>query len=325
MPLYSQICAWPVVFVLAGLATGGSRVQASGEAQMAPTATRPFQVVGYLPSYSLDRVSPDTHERLTDIIMFSAELTASGDFCDESTEALPISYFQQAKLGHGLRTYICFGGWGRSRGFPMMTGNAAKRESFIARLLAWCLANEFDGVDYDWEFPANADEHAAYARLLAETAASFRSRGLRVTVALGHTQTLDQAAYDAVDAIHLMTYDMGSRHATEKAAAAAALRLIRSGAAKEKIVLGVPFYGRRIDDRDVAMAYRDILEQFGPEPGTDEAGGFYFNNIETMRRKTRFSLEEGFAGIMIWELSMDVEGERSLLRAIQQEVVNTGP
>jgi len=243
----------------------------------------------------------------------------TGGFPEAGIAALPVARFQAIKRKHDVRIHLCFGGWGRSNGFSEMTSNVEKRRRFIDALLQWCLNNGFDGADYDWEFPANREEHSAYSKLLRETAAAFHPHGLRVAVALGHTRQLDQAAYDAVNAIHLMTYDMGARHATERAAAAALRRLVRSGALKEKIVLGVPFYGRKMDDRDAAMAYNNIVSQFAPRPDEDEAGGFYFNNIETIRRKTRYALEQGLAGVMIWELSMDADDETSLLRAVQEE------
>ena len=280
-----------------------------------------FRVAGYAPDYSFERIDPAAYHRITDLILFSAVLTEDGAFPGEGIAALPASKFRDIKREHPVRIHLCFGGWGRSGGFPEMTGDASKRQAFIDALLQWCLDHDFDGVDYDWEFPANAEEHAAYSTLLLETADAFHPHGLRVTIALGHTQVLSQAAYDAVDAIHLMTYDMGTRHATERAAQSAVRRLIRAGVPPEKIVLGVPFYGRRMDNREAAMAYNNILNQFTPSPGEDEAGGYYFNNIETMRRKTRFAQEEGLGGIMIWELSMDTNDETSLLAAINKEII----
>ncbi len=289
------------------------------DSPVAPFAADAFLIVGYAPDYSMERIAPGAYERVTDVILFSAELTEDGAFPEDGIAALPVARFQEIKQEHNARVHLCFGGWGRSGGFPEMTGDAAKRKAFINALLQWCLDNGFDGVDYDWEFPANRKEHAAYSRLLVETAEAFRPHGLRTTVAIGHTQRLEQSAYDAVDAIHLMTYDMGKRHATKRDATSSMRRLVRSGAPKEKIVLGVPFYGRRMDDRDMAMAYSHIMEQYKPQADEDEAGGFYFNNIETIRRKTRYAMEEGLAGIMIWELSMDTDAKNSLLQAIDEE------
>lgn len=278
-----------------------------------------FRVVGYVPDYSYDRIHDDAFASVTDVILFSAILTEEGAFPEEAIAALPVAHFQEIKRQHGVRIHLCFGGWGRSGGFSEMTGNKENRTAFINALLQWSLDNDFDGVDYDWEFPADREERAAYGALMVETAEAFRPHGLYVSVALGHTQTLDQTAYDAVDAIHLMAYDMGVRHATERDALSSVRRLVRSGASKEKIVLGVPFYGRRMDDRDIAMAYHDILERFGPAPDEDEAGGFYFNHIDTIRRKTRHAKEEQMPGIMIWELSMDTNDDLSLLKAIDEE------
>lgn len=301
-------------FLLALLCSGCATVGTG------PTSTHDaFHVVGYAPDYSMERIYPGAYDLITDAILFSAVLNDDGTFPEEAIATLPVARFQQLKQDHGLRIHLCFGGWGRSGGFAEMTGDAEKRKAFIEALVQWCVANGFDGVDYDWEFPANREEHVAYSALLRETAEALRLHGLWVTVALGHTQALDQSAYDAVDGIHLMTYDMGVRHATEQDAASSLRRLIRSGAPRDKIVLGVPFYGRMMADRDAAMAYKDILERFSPAPDEDEAGGFYFNNMETLRRKTRFAIAEGLAGIMIWELSMDVDNDRSLLRVIDEE------
>ncbi|HPA42262.1 MAG TPA: hypothetical protein PKV69_09635, partial [Candidatus Hydrogenedentes bacterium] len=55
-------------------------------------------------------------------------------------------------------------------------------------------------------------------------------------------------------------------------------------------------------------------------PAQDEVGGFYFNNADTLRRKTRYALEERLAGVMIWELSMDTRDDTSLLKAITDEI-----
>lgn len=286
---------------------------------MPPRAQDTFYIVGYAPDYSVDRIAPSAYGHITDAIMFSAVLTEDGAFPEEALATLPAALFQAIKQEHNIRIHLCFGGWGRSGGFPEMAGDEARRQAFIQALVQWCLANDFDGVDYDWEFPANREEHTAYGQLLMDTAEAFRPHGLHVTVALGHTQTLDPAAYDAVDAIHLMTYDMGARHATFRDTQSAVRRLIRSGAPRHKIVLGLPFYGRKMDDRDVAMAYKDIMSQFAPSPDEDEAGGFYFNHIDAIRRKVRFALDEGLRGVMIWELSMDTDDETSLLRAVHEK------
>ena len=302
-----------VAFGDACLATGPK------SCQNRPGATS-FRVVAYLPDYAMTTVPPKAFDLITDLVFFSAVIDQDGAFPITTLSALPVAAVQQIKREHALRTHLCFGGWGRSDGFAVLSLDPGKRKAFIEALTAYCTANAFDGVDYDWEFPANREERAAYNALLTETAAAFHPKGLEVSIALGWSETLDAAAYTAVDRIHLMTYDMGKRHSTYAASKAAVGRVIASGAPAAKICLGVPFYGRKMDQLDTAMAYKNILSEFAPGTRADEAGGFYFNNAATLRKKTHYATHKGLAGMMIWEISMDTGDETSLLQAIQKEI-----
>jgi GH18 family chitinase len=86
---------------------------------------------------------------------------------------------------------------------------------------------------------------------------------------------------------------------------------------KEKLVLGVPFYGRHVKRRDQAMSYREIVGKHKPAAGTDVIDGVYFNGPATIRRKAEYAVEAGLGGVMAWELGQDAAGERSLLRVIR--------
>ena len=77
-------------------------------------------------------------------------------------------------------------------------------------------------------------------------------------------------------------------------------------------MLGVPFYGR-----PGYVGYARIVES-GGDPEKDEFHGIHYNGLRTIRAKTRLALAQG-GGVMIWELSQDLPGRRSLLRAIYSE------
>ena len=69
------------------------------------------------------------------------------------------------------------------------------------------------------------------------------------------------------------------------------------------------------------MSYRQLLAlDANAKPEIDQIGGFHFNNLAIVRRKTSLTLQHGYGGIMVWELSQDIEGDRSLLRAIHETV-----
>lgn len=62
-----------------------------------------------------------------------------------------------------------------------------------------------------------------------------------------------------------------------------------------------------------------------PQPDADEAGGWYFNGIGTMRAKTRFAQTRKLRGVMLWELGQDSADETSLLRAVRQAADSREP
>jgi chitinase len=279
----------------------------------------PFRVVGYVPTWSINTVQPESLAKLTDVIIFSAEVDPSGVFPETPITADALAWYQQAKATHGLRLHLCFGGWGRSDGFAAMATDPTKRAAFIAAVVDYCAKNGITGIDYDWEFPEDTAQKTAYDDLLVETKVAAAAKALEVSVALGFTQHLSERAYTAVDHVHLMTYDMGKRHATFDAMEGVVKRLLRKGLPAAKICLGVPFYGRKMDDLEASLGYASIVEQHRPEPKADEAGGYYYNGPDTLRAKTRYALEQQLAGIMIWEITTDTKGETSLLHAIADE------
>jgi chitinase len=111
-----------------------------------------------------------------------------------------------------------------------------------------------------------------------------------------------------------MAYDHDGRHSTFDAAKGDVKALLGAGVPAEKIVLGLPFYGRNVKKREQVLTYREIVAKHDLKPEVDEMDGVYFNGPATIRRKTAFALESGLGGVMAWELGQDAPGDRSLLR-----------
>lgn len=58
-----------------------------------------------------------------------------------------------ASTKHNVALLICFGGNGRSAGFAPMVASKSARRRFVKELLALMDRYEFDGVDFNWEYP----------------------------------------------------------------------------------------------------------------------------------------------------------------------------
>jgi len=142
----------------------------------------------------------------------------------------------------GLKTLLSLGGWnfndcngaGSStcKYFHEMCLTKASRTTFINSAIAYLRANNFDGLDLDWEYPAVAghnkagvstpEDKANFIKLLREAKTAFAAEAaaaagrdmLLLTAAVGVGKSTADEAYDVagmgehLDFINLMTYDM---------------------------------------------------------------------------------------------------------------------
>ena len=278
-----------------------------------------FAVIGYLPEYRIANIAPERLAPITDLVYFGLEPPADGRLSDSPIVSSVLKKLQEIKRVAKCRVLISVGGWDRSKGFSALARTDATRQRFIAGLLAYCQNNKFDGIDYDWEHPKGAKELAAYRQLLSDTAVAFHDAGLLVTVAQAGWQNLGKQAYDAVDRVHLMSYDHEFPQATFDKSKADVDRLIGWGCAPEKIAMGLPFYGR--NKKREARTYRELVGERAIDPNADTIDGFAFNGRATIILKVNLAIKRNLSGIMIWELGQDASRkEASLLTTINQQL-----
>jgi GH18 family chitinase len=118
------------------------------------------------------------------------------------------------------------------------------------------------------------------------------------------------------DFINVMTYD-GPEHGTMHQFEQGLSFWIARGLPKDKIVMGIPFYGdpdmpyRKLVQNDPAAAQVDMYDYFGSV--------YHYNGIPTVQAKTKLAVNQA-SGIMFWTLEYDIPGEFSLVNAIYQTV-----
>jgi len=60
---------------------------------------------------------------------------------------------------------------------------------------------------------------------------------------------------------------------------------------------------------------RSLLVRGGRSHNADAYDNIYYNDIETIQRKTKLAVKRG-GGIMIWQITVDTTGQFSLLKSI---------
>lgn len=279
-----------------------------------------FRVAAYLPEYRVEEFEPRHARLLTDLILFSAEPTEAGGINRSRLSKFPWEQLREWKTKERVRLILCIGGWERSKHFAAVSTSAEKRQAFVKEAVRLCLEERLDGIDLDWEHPREAAEQEAYGQLLTELRAAFQPHGLLLSVTIAGWQKMPKEAFAAVHWVQVMSYDHDGEHATFEAAVADVKAVQDLGAPVEKIVLGMPFYGRDITRRNRTLTYREIIARHDPKPDVDLIDSIYFNGPVTIGRKTRYALESHLGGVMAWELGLDVPTDRSLLRAMDTAV-----
>jgi chitinase len=295
----------------------GDRAQPS----TSPPAAAKFAVVGYLPYYQTKTFDPSIGKYLTDLIYFSIEPTEAGDLNHRDISPDLIAQLHKMREQHHTRIEIAVGGWGRAKAMGAVSLDREKRQRFVEQLTKYCDDNKFDGVDFDWEFPRGQKETAAFAELLADCKGAIGPHGRLLTIAVSPEQQLPPAAIQAVDRVHLMSYDHGGpEHSTLAQAEADIKQVLSRGVPTSKLLLGVPFYGRRPKGSPTQMPYAKIVARYHPAARVDIVEGqYYFNGLDTIRAKTRLAKSQQLGGIMFWDIGQDTRDESSLLRAIDDE------
>lgn len=279
--------------------------------------SKPLRIAGYLPNYRFAEFDEKNAYGLTDILLFSVEPQADGTLDLTAIQNCPWEKLERLKKERNVRLSVTIGGWDRSKHFAKVATTPHLRKAFIQSITQLVKDRQLQGIDLDWEHPQTTDEQIAYGTLLQELRDKLAPQQTVITVTIAAWQQLPKSAIDAVDYVQLMAYDHDQEHSTPDKAQAEVESLINRGIPHQKIVLGLPFYGRHIRTRE-AFTYQQIQRKYASLPSVDLVDDIYFNGPHTIREKVKFTLNRQLAGIMIWELGQDTSGQNSLLNAAVQ-------
>lgn len=287
-----------------------------------------FKIIAYFPSWT-GNVDDIPYERLTHINYSFVLPTPNGGLTD--VDAPRLERMVARAHAKNVKACIAIGGWndGDCSAFEAMSAGSGNRRTFIRNVLEFCDRFKLDGVDIDWEYPKPASA-ADFATLTKELRSALGSRLLTAAVIAEGDQygaCIRKEVFDHIDCLNIMAYDWlyqapGTHHSSLHLADSCLDYWIdRRGCPKEKAILGAAFYGR---SHDKTMNYRDLIAKDPLAPYKDHVGEVQYTGLETMRKKTRIAQRRA-GGIMFWEVTQDVPGDASLVRAIQETAGATRP
>ncbi len=202
-----------------------------------------------------------------------------------------------------------------------------KRADFTARLASYVTDHGFDGLDVDIEGPSINQDYGAFIRDLSST---LKPRGKLLTAALSQGyggNNVPDSVFEPFDFVNVMAYDGAGpwnpnapgQHSSIEFARSDVEYWLKRGLPASKLVLGVPFYGYGFGKafRKRSYSYAEIVAAHPDAAKSDQVGEtIWYNGIPTIEAKTNLVIDQKLAGIMIWSLDNDVQGEKSLLDAI---------
>lgn len=245
-------------------------------------------------------------------------------------------------------------------GFSAIAGNDIYRKQFSADCLAFIQKWGIDGIDMDWEFPGMSWSGAAFDPVNDVTNYTLLMKQLRTTLGSNYLLTFAGYVMDKqktkngyefidiasvmpyVDFVNIMTYDMDAAPHYQSALSdvssycdceRAVKAYTNAGISYDKLVLGIPFYGRHLFS-DKAIYYKEIADldstvykidnwsSLAQVPYVTKNGALYYSydNARSIGIKGNWITGLGMKGMFYWDCDGD-DAFETLTKAVWNAVM----
>jgi len=237
------------------------------------------RVVGYYPQWVQGSFTPDKidYSVITHVIHSFAWPDEQGNILHYDN--MLSQAVNNTVHDNGSKILLCFGGWGQSWGFAASMSTPELREIFIDNIISICETYDYDGVDIDWEQPANTTEKNNLTTFITELRQAFDdlypdwiiSMAVPVSNWSGQYYDFNQLK-QSVDFFNAMTYDIHGSW-TDHAGHNSPLYqsppgdpdgsvntginyLVNTrGIESTKVNVGIPFYGKEYNTSGINQAF----------------------------------------------------------------------
>ncbi|KAJ5630130.1 Endochitinase B [Penicillium herquei] len=310
----------------------------------------------YYPNWRIYRKQPPSSLRLGFIshvfYSFACDEWADTQMPVDGAEGCLRAFVQLKQQYSQMRVILSVGGGGKgSENFAAVAHDPTRLETFVRTARELVDQYGLDGIDIDWEHPADSTQGKDYVRLLARIREVLPSPYVLAScLPAGEwaLQNIDlSAAHKYLDMINLMTYDFSGPwepetghqaqlYGTPTSCYLAVSYILSQGVPSRKVILGIPTYGRSFLDcngpgqkytelggEDGVFDYRDLPRPEAQEILDNQAGAAYcvggdggfvtYDIPATVQQKAQLVTTTKLGGLFYWHICSDSRGPRSLI------------
>lgn len=281
-----------------------------------------FRVTSYITPSSLNNYDPDTgisngvDERCFDVVT-DVQFIAYGRFNSDGTvfkekDADNLSVLRQMIGNRDVRIHLTI--------FPPLQGDMANMlrnnlDTAVESVVKMVNEAGADGADFDWEYPANANEYKLYSEFLFKLKEKLTLTGKILSVALSPWGVqLMPEAIQAIDQLQIMAYDLFDRNGNNNSYSGSGESAIKYfldlGFKPEQLNLGISYYGRPSDASGKWYNFNDPI--FTPDEHIMYEKGVHFNTPTTVRDRTVLCILRGIGGVMTFAQDEDLPMDNPL-------------
>ena len=241
----------------------------------------------------------------------------------------------ELKKDHDVYIVLSIGGW-TAGGFSEMASTHRRRRAFARDCKRIVMDYHLDGIDIDWEYPSSSEAGISsspadidnFTLLMRELRKALGKDYLLSCATIADARFVNFKAIEPyVDLVNIMMYDVGNppyHHAAlyrsdmsgRVTAQEAVQAHLDAGIPANKLVLGVPFYGRSVKGfgdtaygalvgrSDVVRMWDDVAKA----PYLADSEGRMvctYEDAESLAWKCKFIKLAGMRGAMYWEYRCD--------------------
>ncbi len=308
-----------------------------------------FRIWGYIPYWDYQQVSGYGHavyDHVSDVLFFGA---IRADSTGAVTNSYPVTTStlrsQVATYGFNLHFSMMAvsGSDGVTATWTNIVNSSAARSKFVGDVKSLMdgasgTADDFKGINLDWERPNSAALWGNYTQLARQLHDALSPSGQEVSVCdYGYPDTSWDAATlngaTAYDQLFIMGYDYSASYNTTFANQHNNIDTTKLGTnfTDDQIALGVGTWGangpttvslKAIVAASPNLAY-DALSYTGTVKdlnGNNVTGTWTIESRKQVREKTQLALDRGMPGMFTWTIGYDAQNDMSLHRVMHHYV-----